>query len=88
MTIEEARAELAKIKEQTGVSKLTVEQARERLAEIKKMAKAGDFSYSFDEYLMLCNMVPEEKAACDKAADRQKKNAQRRAKRMGWKYGN
>jgi hypothetical protein len=60
------------------MEKITVDQARARLAEIDAMAKRGDFSWSFDEYVILTQMVPEEKAAVEEAARRSERAAARR----------
>ncbi len=41
----------------------TVAQARKRLAEIKELSARGEYSWDFNEYVRLSQIVPEEKQA-------------------------
>ncbi len=57
---------------------MTMEQRRARLAEISVMAGRGDYSWSYDEYVLLTELVPTEKAANERAAVRARRRAARR----------
>jgi hypothetical protein len=64
------------------VAAMTLEQRRERLAEIKRLAAAGDFSWSYDECVALEQAIPEEKAALERAWERQRAWAAARQSRL------
>ncbi len=71
-----------KRKERTKGKHMTDSETRLRLAEIKAMAAQGDFSYDFGEYVLLTERLPEERAANEVAAKRQRRRAQARKYRL------
>lgn len=57
------------------VAAMTDEQCRARLAEISAMSKRGDYSWEFDEYVIICDRLPEERKAIEAAENRQRRRA-------------
>lgn len=45
------------------IEAMTLKQRRTRLAEILRLAESGDFSWSYDESVILCQLIPEEAEA-------------------------
>lgn len=62
------------------VAAMTLDERRARKVEIHQRAKAGDFeSWEYSESIWLEEMIPEEKAAREKAEERRYKRAKTRA---------
>lgn len=60
------------------IAEMTPDQCRARIAEIRAMAARGDYSWSYDELVLLRRRVPEEVEAEARAEERRLRTARRR----------
>lgn len=60
---------------------MTVSERRVRLTTIKKLGAAGKYAeYDFDEYVLLCQSIPEESAAMHRAFVARRRRTLRRTR--------
>jgi hypothetical protein len=63
---------------QEKVAAMSETELRERLAEINQFSKLGDYSWDYDELVLIEERIPEEKAAVQRTFTKSRRAAERK----------